>query len=140
MSLSLTIFGYPGNLSKLHITAYLLISIGIFAVHLHDFHLRSSPQTLVFTKVASAEALQRREVIGVITHYPAGCRIIDFPGFYGFRTIKHYSALPHTYSLQKRCNPHLFVAILTSLKQGLFPKIYPCSLKACLMLLSFLPQ
>ena len=72
MSLSLTIFGYPGNLSKLHITAYLLISIGIFAVHLHDFHLRSSPQTLVFTRIASAEALQSRDLVYIISptmHY-----------------------------------------------------------------------
>ena len=68
MSLSLTIFGYPGNLSKLHITAYLLISIGIFAVHLHDFHLRSSPQTLVFTRVASAEALQSRDATLETSH------------------------------------------------------------------------
>ena len=73
MSLSLTIFGYPGNLSKLHITAYLLISIGIFAVHLHDFHLRSSPQTLVFTKVASAEALQSRDGFGVFIHSVPPC-------------------------------------------------------------------
>ncbi len=63
-----------------------------------------------------AKAYKYQGFVGIIPYYPAGCRITDFPGFYGFHTIKHYSALPHTDSLQKCCNLHLFVAILTSLK------------------------
>ena len=101
MSLSLTIFGYPGNLSKLHITAYLLISIGIFAVHLHDFHLRSSPQTPVFTRVASAEALQSRKNLSrkrVITYYAVLKHILKF-------SVHHYQVLS---SINKR----LFVVLL----------------------------
>ena len=41
-------------------------------------------------------AFQRREFVRVTQQYPARCRTTDFPGFYGLRTIKHYSVLPNT--------------------------------------------